>query len=827
MKTNIKYILSAFAFSGLLLACSPDEFDGADINGIPELNIEPIIDVDIEMNQVTFSLPAGTKDVMPVWIFTENKGTDKEKKVYSTVDGLQKIFAQAGTYEVEFKLMNRNGQSDASRTYSFVIPNSLFDFTPYVAKLSKGNWHIANKEKGHMACGPSGDNPAEWWSAGPDEKKDFGVYDNVLIFDEEHNYTFDPGEAGTMYVNWGVTVNGWQSQYWSGVENDDYNVPAEKQQTTYDFAVDGNDVYLTLPAGTNFPYIAFDDIWNQPRYKIVNLTPKKMTLIAENPGAIAWQFILTTEDTVERVFAGFTYDQPDNIWKNIEVQAGGIYYADASWTPYPDNGGATFNVSNQENKVILPLATANQWQAQFPIITNIGPGNPNMTSAKHYDFSCVINSNKDLDGFTLKLVETGDNGVPGSLGIAYDANAVFYDNSTNLKAYEDYVFYIVDQPGVDIQDHLLQLVMDFGGCAEGTEVTVSNIVLIEHDKNTELDKVPGETPDVPTPDKPVVEWSGENLLLGMIDDITQYYAPGWAQIDDAEYTAKDGVYTIKYPAATTDQWQAQFTFNRTGISLDPAKTYDFRVKIVSTTDHPGVTVKLTQQDNDNVFLTQDRHALTAYEEEWIEIVDMHLTGDGEITDLKMPFDFGGCAANTEITISDMYLQEHVGPRVVAWDLTGEKNLWNKGSHETLSFYYAPGWAQIDDPETVVNGNSYTIKLPKATSDQWQAQWHLSTDLGVDDIVAGQKYDVRFTIYSNAEQPGITFKLTENGNDNNFLTADRHAYVEAYEEQVVEIQNCELSLGNIANPTFKLALDFAGNPDNSEITIKDIIIQAAE
>ena len=89
--------------------------------------------------------------------------------------------------------------------------------------------------------------------------------------------------------------------------------------------------------------------------------------------------------------------------------------------------------------------------------------------------------------------------------------------------------------------------------------------------------------------------------------ITQYYAPGWAQIADAEYTAENGVYTISYPSAAPDQWQAQFTFNETGISLDPEKSYDFRVKIVSNNDHPGVTVKLTQQDNDDIFLSADRH----------------------------------------------------------------------------------------------------------------------------------------------------------------------------------------------------------------------------
>ena len=73
---------------------------------------------------------------------------------------------------------------------------------------------------------------------------------------------------------------------------------------------------------------------------------------------------------------------------------------------------------------------------------------------------------------------------------------------------------------------------------------------------------------------------------------------------------------------------------------------------------------------------------------------------------------------------------------------------------------------------------------------------------------------------------MTVKFTENGNDDNYLTADRHACV-AYEETVVELTDLALSKGDITNETFKMVFDFAGNPAGSEVTIKDIIIQEAE
>lgn len=828
MKALFKYIYASLAV-GCMVACQPEEFEGASQAGLPEAkNYQVVADVDQTINQVVIDLVDASnqhaKGVFPVITIELPDGSTEILTTYS------KIYAKSGDYKVTVKVGNHNGISDGELTTTFHMDNSIVDYTRYFTMISNAPWYLDNTAKGHIACGPNINDPAGWWSAGPDEKAAFGVYDNSLTFTKDGKYTFNPGEAGTVYANKCVTALGVTGA------SEDYTVEAAEATYEYSFDIEGDDLILVLAPKGWFPYIASDQIYETPRYKVVNMTTKAMTLASyqvtpDNKEGIAWQYILSTSHEVK--FAGFKYDQENNIWKNSEITAGGMYYADGGWTPYPDvNQDEIFSVTNQETSVNLVKSTEKQWQAQFPILTDIGPNDARMTSAKKYDFSCVITASKDLESMTLKLVETGDNGVPGSLGIAYDENAVFYSPDNKLKAYEDYVFYLVDQPGVDIQDNLLQLVMDFGGCEEGTEVTVKNIVLIEHDLNTELDKLPSDTPsDTPSddPSTPQVSWTGTNLLTGMPVEITQHYAPNWEKIEEgAEYTAENGVYNIKYPIAAGSQWMAQFTFNNTGIALDPNKTYDFRVKIVSTTDHPGVTVKLTQQDDDDTYITADQHSLVAYEETWIELVDLKLVGKGEISNLKMPFDFGGIEAGTEITISDMHLQEHQeGPKAFAWDLTGEKNLWLKGTHETLSYHYAPGWNKIDDPVGVIDGNKYTITLPTATENTaWQAQWHISTELGKADISADKKYNIRFTIESNQDLPGVTFKLTENGNDDNFLTADRHAVV-AFEETTIELMDLTLPKGDITNETFKLALDFAGNPADTEVTVKDIIIQEAE
>lgn len=809
MKNTFKYLLGTLALAGTMVACSPEEFDHMSEDGIIDaVGFGQQIDVQVDQttNQVTFTLN-GAKEIYPVWEIDLGKG----KTEVSTVNGFKRIFTLSGDYTVRCHIGNKNGISTSYVDYKFHLNNSIVDFSKYTTMLSKAPWYIDNTAKGHLGCGEPGSEGTNWWSANPDEKAAFGVYDNALTFTADMKYTFDPGAAGTLYANWGVTSNDWQATYWSGVENEDFNVPVELQNSTYNFEVDGDDLYLTFPKGTYFPYIANDDIWNTPRYKVINMTTKQMTLRIDN-GGIAWQFILTTQHEVKEVFNGFDVNSEDNLWKQAEPSFKEIYYA-PGWSPIDPFENSL------ENGVItlkLPAATSDQWQAQYKIFTKLNSSN--VIPGTKYDFSAKITSNTDLPKVTFKLTSpTDDPSLVNNQG-----------EPASIKAFEETVIYFTECEAPSF-DGDYQFVFDFGGNPENTEIVISDIVVIDHSKN-KISAPSGDEPGKDDPTKPVVDWTGENLLAGMPVEISQYYAPGWAQIADAEYTAENGTYTINYPSATTDQWQTQFTFNNTGIALDPEKTYDFRCKITSSTDHPGVTVKITQQDDDNTFITEGRHPLAAFEETWIELSDLKFVVNGEgkgvINNLKMPFDFGGIAAGTEIVISDMHLQEHKGPKTIAWDLTGEKNLWLKGEHETISFYYAPGWAQIADPETEVDGNSYTIVLPEATSDQWQAQWHLGTILGSADIKADKKYDIRFTLYSDQDQPGVTFKFTENGNDENFLTADRHACA-AYEETIVEIPGCSLSKGDITNPTFKVALDFAGNPAGSTVTIKDIIIQEAE
>ena len=143
------------------------------------------------------------------------------------------------------------------------------------------------------------------------------------------------------------------------------------------------------------------------------------------------------------------------------------------------------------------------------------------------------------------------------------------------------------------------------------------------------------------------------------------------------------------------------------------------------------------------------------------------------------------------------------------------NLW-KGANITNSFYYAPGWSQIADPALTVSGTQYSLSFPEATSDQWQCQCAFLTDALTTS--ASEHYDFRVTINSSKEFMGATVKFVQEGDDNNYLFAPRVKLLA--EENVIKMIN--VAGKNISQA--KIVFDFGGNLANTDIVIKDIILQ---
>lgn len=345
-------------------------------------------------------------------------------------------------------------------------------------------------------------------------------------------------------------------------------------------------------------------------------------------GAITKTF--TIEKTIMSGFGGFVYDSDFNLWKKATIADPTFFYA-PGWAQIADPAysfdGTTYTVS-------LPEATTETWQAQMLIDTDM-----RSDAATNYDFSAILTATQDHPNVMVKLVDSSNDEI------------FYFAETIKLTANEPVCFWKSDMPGLDIAK--LKLVFDFGGNAAGTEVTIENIVLKDHanDDGTVIPEIPQE----PEPNWSDVN-SDDNLWKGAAFTNTFYYAPGWAQIADPELKIEGTVYSLEFPSATTDQWQNQVTFVTEGLATTSAENYDFRVVLHASNEVKGVTIKLAQNDNDDVFLFLERVDLTAGE----DVIAKVINADGvDITQAKIVFDFGGNPANTSVQIKDIILQKHL------------------------------------------------------------------------------------------------------------------------------------------------------------------------
>ena len=806
MKHIFRYLGVTLLLAGIISACSPEKITHPSEAGIPSATqIEPVISVDQEINQVTFALPAGTKGLIPVWLFQDKTGDWTQ---YSAQNGLKKIFTTAGDYSVRMHLMNSNGMSPDFVQKTFHIDNTIMNFDKYNTMLTGGSqkeWRIDNSVAGHMGCGPSGTSGTEWWSANPDDKKDWGVYDNRMTFVLEGNvYQFDPGAAGTIYVNTGIS----SEPYGSHNTNDgnDYLYPVEAQTAEWSWEVDGEDLYLILPANTYWPYYANVDFIANPRFKVESISTKSADLVIDN-GEIAWHFTITS-GAAEVKFNGFNYNHEANLWKPVDAEGAHSYsffYA-PGWTQIADpevscaGGKYTFS---------LPSATSEQWQAQcFIIPTTDLP----LSAATNYDFSCILNSSTDIKKVTLKLTDTTN-----------DGNFLFTEN-VNLTAFEDYVFYLSDLPGIDAA--AVKMVFDFGGNPDNTEVSVSNIVLKDHaiDDGTVLPSVPED----PVAGPEEYKYDSEANLWKAADaahSYSFYYAPSWSQLPDPEVVNNGNEYLLKLPSATFSQWQAQFfIIPDNPVALESSKSYDFSVVLNSTADIRAVTLKLTDTSSDENFLFTENVNLSAFEDYIFDLSDLPGIDAAAV---KMVFDFGGNPDNTEVTIKRIVLKDHaIDDGTHKGGASGENpgggldtsgtDIWDNAKVSYTWWYSMADWSGTLTPEISTISNGWKVVIPAGIGgSEWQGQTHFTLDAPAS---AAKKYDFCVTLNSSSACT-CTVKLAWEGNDTDHaFFYDGNVALSAYED----FQYIQSGVSPDADyDKLALFIDLGRTPAGAEVEIKDI------
>ena len=332
------------------------------------------------------------------------------------------------------------------------------------------------------------------------------------------------------------------------------------------------------------------------------------------------------------VFKGFNYDSDFNLWKNANVTFGSTWFANNDWVEIT---APQVSVSNESISLTTPTDMGgSQWQGQVHILTDI-----EVSATETYDFSVFVNA-PVASNVTVKLHKEGDDDT----FIVADIQSFKANGST---------YFFSDLPGFDGK---LKLALDFGG-NPGVDFELSNIVFKNH-KNDDGTELP-----------PAVEFDpARNIFAGysVIHSTTWFADAGWSDAAITQPTinfGSDGYDFVMPSGVGGDQWQGQVHM-WTNVHTQAGKSYDFCVTILSSEDHPGVTIKLQKGDSlgndgdtdDNVFFALDRKPVKAN----IPYTYYFENKEGFDTDnLQLCMDYAGGAAGSTIEISNIMLQEHL------------------------------------------------------------------------------------------------------------------------------------------------------------------------
>ena len=787
---RLAYILAAAAF--VLTACTREEIVHPTEAGAPETAsaYTPTITVDQSINQVTFTL--GEKGVIPVWVFQNSAG---EWADYHARDGFQRIYTSAGDYTVRMFVMNSCGVTPDYVEKTFHIDNTIMNFDRYITQISGGSekvWRIDNSVAAHQACGESIENPTGWWSAKPDEKKDFGIYDNRLTFSASGDYTFDPGESGTVYVNTGVDV----APYGEFRDAADYTVAVQKQTTPYKFDVEGEALVLKLENGALFPYIPNNDYVKDSKFYVMAISGSSITLVwytatGNGGGPIAWQFILTSKEPGTEPEdpgqgggqGGYTYGP--NLLDGL--------YLDSTWfSPADWSGGLDAGAKYEGGKLTLTVPDGvggSEWQGQVKLVAPI-PADPE----KKYAFFANIEGGAE-GTFTIKLADAND-----------DSNhAFFYDNGVQMKAYEK-IAYKNEPVSPDQAYEAVMVIFDFGRIPAGTEITVTGIELKEITGESSGGGQGGYT-------------YGESLLGGLYFKEHWFSPANWSGGLDPQLKFEGGKLTLTVPEVGGSEWMGQVKLVA-DIPADPEKQYSFVCNVESSTD--GVcTIKVADanDDSNHAFFYDNGVNLKAYET--VSYKNEPIAPDQAYNAVMVIFDFGRMAPGTEITVTGIDLKEITG------ESSGGSGGGSYGDNILGGLYFKEHWFSPAnwsgglDPQLKFENGKVTLIVPEVGGSEWQGQVKL-----VADVAAEPEISYEFTCKVEASTDGVcTIKVADAAADaehaffyDNNVTLVAYDAISYKQEPISPDQHYDAVM---------VIYDFGRMAPGTEITITDIALRPAK
>jgi hypothetical protein len=802
-------------------ACTP-EYPVVSSAGLPQASdLDVTITVDQATNYVTFVM--NNKEMVPVWIFGDQKIDGKASKRYAyTENGVSLRFRDAGEYTVEVKAYNVNGLSQGSLVQTFTLNNTYrdpFDPSPYVKAVSGGDsqdWVWNSGEGGHFGCGPVGD-PLAWWSCDANGKSGF-LYDDVMTFAADGNYTFHPGD-GQAYAN---TGSEYMPEYNTG---EDYLFPAEEKTTKYTFENNWNDagieeIYLVLDPGSILSYVPHKSAVEEPRFQVLETKTaemkKKLKLMStvytpNNPDGISWyyEFVPKGAGAADPLFGA-----ESKVWVLDNETAG---YMGCG----PDFGNS-----------------GGWWSA--------GPHEKDNFGVKDDELTFFANGkyvfDPGADGMVYCNWESGwrpDGYYSGDGSTDYDAPAERMESTYVLgtDAIGDYIeipagvlYGYIPKPQVlsetnrlyikELTPNKLFVVANFDGISWQ---------FIYRPKDGQVDPGPEPDPyDSYNPDVDLDVNGPGNLWASATVTNDYWYADGgWGQIADpeAEVLPGNGLKVVIPEGIGGSEWMGQTKFH-TDIFASKDKKYDFGITLESDEDCT-VTLKLAWEgnDNDNAFFYANDIVLKADAPRTVkfkEIFPQNKEGEPIDYDKVVLFvDLGRTPAGATVAMKDICLQESI-----VLDPASDRNLW-KSATVTNDYWYANGgWTQIADPEAeVLPGNGLKVVIPEGIGgSEWMGQTKFHTDIFASK---DKKYDFGITLVAD-EDNTVTLKLAWEGNDNDNaffyrndvqLTAD-----EPFTFRAVNIFPQNKEGEPIDYDKVVLFVDLGRTPAGTTVEMKDIVFQ---
>ena len=848
MKRLFKYMAAALvAVSTLVVGCTPEYIEPDQTLAPNAENFDVTIDIDQETNYVTFTL--NNKGMVPMYIFGDQAVDGKANKTYAyTGNGISLRFRDAGTYSVEVKAYNAHGVSVGSKVYEFTLENTYrdpFDASPYMKALAN-TWQWDKETDGHFGCGSinaetgqATTDGTDWWKCGPNGKDGAGLYDDTLTFTEGGEYTYNPGDDGVVYVNWGMAAGG---NYPGNYANDeqDYQAPIEAFTCAYSIENNWNaagieEIYLVLEPGHNLSYIPHQTAIDNPRYRFletnVGSIRKTLSLVNEEPtenggGGIAWKYQFVPFVHVagpEELLAGT--DAAGKVWvMDADAQGhlgcGPSAEDPTSWWSAPPQDKAAYGLYDDEitftpdGKYIYNSGPDGLMYINWGV-TKIGP---NLGAEPDIDIEWPLTeSTYTFDGTDIVLAP--------NTPMVYVPSDVVWDNP---------VFHVTE-----ITETKLVVVAENPGCYWQMIFKARDV----------------KAPAVAFDGQDVAEGAGAELSLSQGQEIAVTgvnFEEAWIDPDFFEivndstlkFLAVDGDYRVKWDGkwfkvvpmfngekATYDNGKALWIIGDGGgkptvdnligwntgeAPLPCAKIGENTYRITLAMKAEGGSVKVFGQADWGVEWTKDKYGTVT------DNGFFHIPGDdGNIHTIEgtEPGYYTFFFTDND-GILDMEVKK-LAQKPSQLDPAAATNLW-KGGYTTTYWFANSAWTQIADPEVEFDGANFKLTIPNEIGGaQWTGQVAILTDINTEE---GKKYDFQVKLYSETDQKAdaITIKLCnglEGAADDPFYF-DPKVGVTSFEEFTYLQWGFS---GKNCTPA-KLVLDFGGCVPGSVVEVRDIVLQ---